>query len=152
MRIVPRIVAVVGVAALCGACGDVGPWASGTDWGPLAVIDGGQNLEDALVGGVLAIDEDCVAVGVPGHDEVTTLAWPSEATTWNDDDSTITYETGAGDVVLSDGDEVSFGGGFKDADADVDADVEWIVEPRDSCGTGGAFYVGGYSEGFSTGD
>ena len=144
MRIVPRIVAVVGVVGLSAGCGGAAPWASSTDWGPLAVIDGGPNPEDALVGGVLAIDEDCVVVGVPGHDEVTALAWPSETTTWNDGDSTISYETGTGEVVLSDGDEVSFGGGFKD--------VDWIVEPRDSCGTGGAFYVGGYSEGFSTGD
>ncbi len=147
MRIVNQILLSSAAVGLCAACGTTNPLAAGTDWGPLAVIEGQPNLEDALAGGVLMIDDSCVSLTYPGSEESTPLAWPSEATRWNGDDSTISYETPAGEVVLSAGDEVSFGGGFKDSEADAD----WIVKPRSSCGTGGPFFVGGYSEGFSTG-
>jgi len=133
--------------AACG--GDDGQ--SARDWGPLAAIDGPPSQADALAGGVLSIGDDCVTLGTQGGEFETTLAWPSESTTWNPGPRTISYTVEFSDgmrtIELTDGDEVSFGGGFKDSSSNVD----WLIEPDPSCPGSGGFYVGGYSEGFETG-
>jgi hypothetical protein len=112
------------------------------EWGPLAVIDGRPNTEEAAADGILTISDVCVTLK---HEtgRATTLAWPSEATTWNPNTGTISY--GDDEITeLSDGDRVTFGGGFKDASSNV----EWVVERDSSCPGEGAFFVGDVSEGF----
>jgi hypothetical protein len=140
-------------ALVLGSCGDdeADRATQRTNWGPLAVIEGPPNGEDALVGGVLDISENCVSIGRPGGEHRTTLAWPSETTRWDADAGTISYMVALDGeqtwVEVASGDEVSFGGGHKDTSSNID----WVVEPDPSCPGDGAFYVGGYSEGFETG-
>lgn len=113
-------------------------------WGPLAVIEGSPNSEEAGLGGILSIDKECVTLSPPEAGGTTTLAWPSEATTWNPDTLTISY--GDNEIIeLSDGDELSFGGGSSDADA------EWVAKPDPSCPGEGTFFVGAVSAGNETG-
>lgn len=145
-RLIPALL----IALVLAACGDDdasdqdGNASVDQEWGPLAVIDGPPNPEEAAADGILTISDVCVTLNHPETDGTTTLAWPSEATTWNPDKGTISYgdnET----MELSDGDELTFGGGSPDANA------EWLVEPDPSCPGEGAFFVGDVSEGFETG-
>lgn len=146
--LVPALLIALALAA-CGdddASGPDGNASVDQEWGPLAVIDGPPNLEDAGADGILRISDACVTLNQPQTGGTTTLAWPSEATTWNPDTGTISYGDN-GTNELSDGDHVTFSGGFKDASSNV----EWVVEPDPSCPGEGAFFVGDLSEGFETG-
>ena len=116
------------------------------EWGPLAVIDGRPNAEEAAADGILTLSDVCVTLRHPETGGTTTLAWPSGATTWNPDTGTISY--GNDEITeLSDGDQVTFSGGFEDASTNV----EWVVEPDSSCPGEGAFFVGDVTEGSETG-
>ena len=133
------------VLAACGAdeASSRGSNAVDQEWGPLAVIDGRPNTEEAAADGILTISGVCVTLKNPETGRATTLAWPSEATTWNPNTETISY----GDdqiAELSDGDRVTFGGGFRDASSKV----EWMVEPDSSCPGEEVFFVGDLGEGF----
>lgn len=145
--LIPALLIVLALAA-CGdddASDQDGNASVGREWGPLAVIDGPPNVEEAGAGGILTISDVCVTLNQPETEGRTTLAWPSEATNWNPDKGTISY--GDNEVIeLSDGDEVTFSGGFKDASSNV----EWVVEPDPSCPGEGTFFVGDVSEGFET--
>jgi hypothetical protein len=112
--------------------------AAATDWGPLAVVAGPPNTEEALVEGTLAIEDGCVTVREPGA----LLVWPAEATTWDDEAGLVVYQPSDREARLADGDPIALGGGFRDR-----AGADWVAEPDPACGEGGrAFFVGGLGE------
>jgi hypothetical protein len=115
----------VAAAALCAlslatfACG------SKPDWGPLAVVDDGFG-PDALASGTLRIDPDCVYLESPSARYL--LVWPSDRTSWNEPEDSISFQSRDGVVTLDGGQHVSLGGGEGPAGL-----PPWLASPRPAC-------------------
>ena len=107
-------------------------------WGPLAVLRGPPNDEEALTGGSLHIGENCVTLE-EGTNEMVLLVWPSEGTSWDPQSRVIDYSDGNRTIELSHGEKVSFGGGVHS----VAEGGGWASEPDPSCPADGRWFVGG---------
>lgn len=138
-----RLVALMAIALIATACGDDGAMDESADdtWGPLAVLSGPPNDEEALIAGSLHIGENCVTLEA-GADEMVLLGWPSEGTSWDPQSRVIEYSAGNRTVELSHGEEVSFGGGSRSAAEWIDSVDGWASEPDPSCPTDWGWFVG----------
>jgi hypothetical protein len=137
-RAASMLLTVGAAASVLGGCADADPedFAS-SPWGPLAVASGPPSGAEALITGTLSVTEACVLL-ISGGEE-TLLVWPDQGTTWNGVNQTIEYDDGEHSVVVSDGDEVAFGGGGSSVNEDgLDssewvASINWTSAPDPSC-------------------
>lgn len=137
-------VALLGLAACGGddAADDPAPPPAAAGWGPLAVLDGGPNTEEALLRGEIDISDRCVNVKTDGAPVV--LVWPSEGVRWDAEAEAVLYDDGVRRVELADGDEVALAGGF--GSEPEEWSDRWVAEPDPRC-AGTAYVVGAISDG-----
>jgi hypothetical protein len=115
--------------------------ASGTDWGPLAVLPEGGAGDAGFGPGILSIGEDCVTLTSSTGENATTLVWPADTTIWRPENQRIVIEQRRyGTTRLSDGDRVMIGGVPLVADTPeyeerlrAWLEASWVQPPRPSC-------------------
>ncbi|MGI8939641.1 MAG: hypothetical protein ACR2JF_15795 [Iamia sp.] len=104
-------------------------------YGPLAVVPGPPNGQEALLPARLEVTDDCVtAVLADGREWL--LAWPQDSTSWDDENQTVTYSDGRTTVELRHGDSFSFGGGgtsVAEGGSERIASIGWVAEPAEAC-------------------
>lgn len=138
MRVAFVVLCVLGLAS----CSKGGPADSRSDrasgapsYGPLAVVPGPPNGQEALLSRRLAVTDDCVsAVLADGREWL--LAWPEQTTSWDEEGRAVTYSDGRTSVELGHGDSFSFGGGatsVAEGGAGRIASIDWVAEPAEGC-------------------
>lgn len=150
MRIRLPVLVLAVVLGAVASCGDSQNSSSDddADWGPLAVARGDASGSEALIEGILRLDDQCVTIESNGGRVL--VVWPSNSTQWDSDANTITYSAtdDESEVILRDGDTMSVGGGGWAAGesegdpADWAGSTEWVNEPADECLTEVRFFLG----------
>ena len=131
------------------ACGDAstGPSMSpstrpsqsvqGTEYGPLAVLDGPGGGPQARGGrGPIRIDGNCVTVTIE-NGEVLLLVWQSANVTWDDQNQAIVFSDVARNtepITLHDGDTITVGGASLEGDLPLERELDWLATPHPACG------------------
>lgn len=115
-------------------------------WGPLAVVAGGGDGDEALIEGIIDISPGCVVLLERG--ERVLLVWPDSLTAWDAANETISFATGQlGLVSLGAGDKVRMSGGGSSASeggpgaAAFLASINWIAPPPLACVTDTRWFV-----------
>lgn len=149
------LVVAVGLALLAAACGESGTVsneagpddAPRSEWGPLAVVAAGSGSDDALIEGVLQVNENCVLLEERG--ETVLLVWPSEHVTWDAEAGVVSLTVRDRSMVeLGDGDSVRMsGGGSSLAEGGLPADeflasTDWVAAPSLDCVIDTRWFVG----------
>lgn len=153
------VLAAVALTLVAAACGDQngqvasdGPAdsnevSSASSWGPLAVVPPSDGSDGALIMGTLQLTPECVLLDERGEDVL--LVWPADRTKWEPQSGTVSFILGDGRMVmLTDGDEITLGGGGSSVKEDGGlfddwaASIEWVSEPPTSCGTDTRWFVG----------
>lgn len=105
-------------------------------------------IMEAAISGRLSITDDCVfLVPLDGTDVL--LVWPSDRTTWDKLNRTITFVNADGSSIeVRDGMPIRVGGGgFSEAEADISTEEwldqrSWVSAPDDACVVGEAWVIG----------
>ncbi len=108
------------------------------DWGPLAVVESTGGAE-ALITGTVRITDAC-ALLEEGEGERVLLVWPEPQVNWLSARNAIKFASESGvQIVLQDGDTVSFGGGGSAESEDGLAredfleSIAWVARPHPDC-------------------
>ncbi|VAW06884.1 hypothetical protein MNBD_ACTINO02-111 [hydrothermal vent metagenome] len=119
----------------------------GSQWGPLAVVQGGGG-DNALIQGTIVITDECVLLDERG--ELVLLVWPSDRTEWDEGSTTVQFiDPNLGLVSIVDGQAVRLGGGGSSVqEGGLGAEewvnsIEWLSEPSPSCVTDTRWFVSG---------
>lgn len=115
--------------------------ASGSTWGPLAVLPPQDGMDTLGAEGPVRITDTCVYL--EAHGAVYLLFWHADQVTWNEASRTITFENfpwndHAKVVTVGDGDQIIVGGsGGGDAEGESGASfvgrMDWVAPPDPSC-------------------
>lgn len=146
-----RVLAVVTALTALG-CSSGG----GSEYGPLAVVDGPPNGNEARTEGVLGIADDCVTLRLDDG-SVTLLAWSADAVTWDGDARQIGVSNRDGERRwLADGQPVVLGGSGQSfvrepgaesiSRAEWEGRFAWVMEPDPGCEFDEAWFDGGVGE------